>query len=68
LRAATETSPRATVLSVDAVGASDHVTGGSMLGALLARPALQLRQSYGTPSTYTWLHDAGQARGRRRAG
>ena len=58
LRAATETSPRATVLSVDAVGAVDHVARGSMLGAVLARPALQpllpyARQFYGMPSTYT---------------
>ena len=57
LRAATETSPRATVLSVDAVGAVD-VARGSMQGAVLARPALQpllpyARQFYGMPSTYT---------------
>ena len=37
LRAATKTSPRATVLSVDAVEAFDHVARGSMLGALLAQ-------------------------------
>ena len=33
LRAATEACPRATVLSVDAVGAFDHVSRGSILDA-----------------------------------
>ena len=59
LRAATEACPRATVLSVDAVGAFDHVSRAAMLGALHARPQLQpllpfARQFYAAPSTYTW--------------
>ena len=66
LRAATEARPRATVLSVDAVGAFDHVSRGSILGALLAQPELQpllpyARQFYATPSVYTWYDDDGCA-------
>ena len=65
LRAATEANPRATVLSVDAVGAFDHVARGAMLDALLANPELQpllpyARQFYASPSTYTW-YDEGAA-------
>ena len=66
LRAATEACPRATVLSVDAVGAFDHVSRGAMLGALHARPQLQpllafARQFYAAPSTYTWYDEADRA-------
>ncbi|CAE7242891.1 unnamed protein product [Symbiodinium sp. CCMP2592] len=66
LRAATEASPRATVLSVDAVGAFDHVSRGAMLTALHARPELQpllpfARQFYADPCTYTWYDDDGRA-------
>ena len=55
LRAATEASPRATVLSVDAVGAFDHVSRGSMLDALHGHPELQpllpfARQFYRGPA------------------
>ena len=62
LRAATEANPRATVLSVDAVGAFDHVSRSAMLTALYARPELQpllpfARQFYADPSTYTWYDD-----------
>ena len=64
LRAATETCPRATMLSVDAVGAFDHVSRGAMLGALLARRELHsllpfARQFYSSPSVYTWCDDDG---------
>ena len=57
LRAATELDPRATVLSVDAVGAFDHVSREAMLSALLRHPDLRplvpfARQFYGTPSSY----------------
>ena len=66
LRAATEANPRATVLSVDAVGALDHVARGAMLDALLANPELQpllpyARQFYASPSTYTWYDEDGAA-------
>ena len=74
LRAATEVNPRTTVLSVDAVGAYDHVSRGAMLGAVLERPALQpllpyVRQFYATVSTYVWtdshgrVHDIAQGEG-----
>ena len=57
LRAATEVNPRTTVLSVDAVGAYDHVSRGAMLSAVLERPALQpllpyVRQFYATVSIH----------------
>ena len=66
LRAATEACPRATVLSVDAVGAFDHVSRAAMLGALHARPQLQpllpfARQFYAAPSAYTWYDDCHHA-------
>ena len=64
LRAATEACPRATILSVDAVGAFDHVSRGAMLGALLARRELHpllpfARHFYSFPSVYTWCDDDG---------
>eukprot|EP00439_Symbiodinium_sp_Y106_P083753 s1591_g24.t1 len=64
LRAATEIDPRATMLSVDAVGAFDHVSREAMLGALLChldlRPLVPFaRQFYGTPSSYTWTESEG---------
>ena len=64
LKVATELDPRATVLSVDAAGAYDHVSRGAMLEALHARPELQpllpyARQFYATPSSYTWGDDRG---------
>ena len=66
LRAAAEADPRATILSVDAVGAFDHVSRQAMLGALAANPALQpllpyARQFYAEPSSYTWYDDVGVA-------
>ena len=66
LRAATEACPRATVLSVDAVGAFDHVSRAAMLGALHARPQLQplrpfARQFYAAPSAFTWYDDCHHA-------
>jgi len=36
LRAATEACPHTAIVSVDALGAFDHVSRGTMLGALLA--------------------------------
>ena len=64
LRAATEMCPRATILSVDTVGAFDHVSRGAMLGAPLARRELHsllpfARQFYSSPSVYTWCDDDG---------
>ena len=64
LRAATELDARATVLSVDAVGAFDHVARQAMLEGLRAREDLLpllpcARQFYATSSSYTWVDDAG---------
>ena len=66
LRAATEADARATVFSVDAVGAFDHVARQSMLNALLERPDLRpllpyARQFYAAPSSYTWYDGLGAA-------
>ena len=59
LRLATETDPRATLLSVDGVGAYDHVSRQAMLTALATHPTtaalLPLARSfYGAPSEYVW--------------
>ena len=65
LHTATALDPRATVLSVDAIGAFDHVSRHAMLEGLRSRPALEpllpfARQFYGCPSVYTWLDDDGR--------
>ena len=64
VRVATELDPRATVLSVDGVGAFDHVGRQSMLGSLLRSPALRpllpyARLFYGQDSTYLWWDSSG---------
>ena len=64
LHTATELDPRATVLSIDAVGTYDHVSRQAMLEGLRSRPALVpllpfARQFYGSASSYTWLDDNG---------
>jgi len=64
LQVATECNPRTTVLSVDAVGAFDHVSRQAMLEGLRSRPELApllpfARQFYGTESSYVWTDDAG---------
>ena len=58
LHTATELDPRATVLSIDAVGAYDHVSRQAMLEGLRSRPALVpllpfARQFYGSASFFT---------------
>ena len=65
LHTATALDPRTTVLSVDAIGAFDHVSRRAMLEGLRSRPALEpllpfARQFYGCPSVYTWLDDDGR--------
>ena len=64
LQVATERNPRATVLSVDAVGAFDHVSRQARLEGLRSRPQLApllpfARQFYGSESSYVWTDDAG---------
>ena len=57
LRAAAEACPRAIILSVDAVGAFDHVARGAMLGALHARrelhPLLPFARQFSPPRAST---------------
>ena len=64
--AATQIDPRATVLSIDGVGAFDHVSRKSMLGSLRRLPRASaclpfVRLFYGQPSKYLWHDDAGVA-------
>ena len=65
--ASTDTDPRLTVLSVDGIGAYDHVLRSAMLGRLLQTPAARailpfVRLSQGSPSSYTWVDGEGQQR------
>ena len=66
VRAATERDPRTTVLSVDGVGAYDHISRHSMLAAIAARPELSdilpyAALFYGSPSTYLFYDAQGTA-------
>ena len=65
MRALTDANPTATVLSVDGIGAYDHVFRGAMLSKLLSEPALHgflpfVRAMYSEPSHYTWRDDSGK--------
>ena len=67
LRAATDTDPQATILSVDGIGAYDHVLQASMLGRLArmlkARAILHfVRLSCASPSEYSWVDESGRSR------
>ena len=67
LRAATDVNPNATVLSVDGVGAYDHVLRAAMLGRLArmtnAKALLPfVLLSYSEPSKYDWHDDEGRRR------
>ena len=67
LRAATDADPQATILSVDGVGAYDHVLRFTMLERLMHMPTAQamlpfVRLSYGTPSRYSWVDADGRQR------
>ena len=66
IRASTESDPRTTVLSVDGVGAYDHISRQSMLSTLADRPALAgllpyAALFYGAPSTYVFYDAEGHA-------
>ena len=67
LRAATDADPQATILSVDGIGACDHVLRSTMLERLMRMPTAQamlpfVRLSYGTPSRYSWVDASGRRR------
>ena len=64
LRAATETDPRTTVLSIDAVGAYDHISRASMLEALRTHEPLTgllpfAAMYYGQASCYVYYDEEG---------
>ena len=66
LRAATDADPRVTVLTVDGIGAYDHVLRSAMLGRLASMPGARsllpfVRMSYAQPSSYQWFDDQGAA-------
>ena len=65
--ASTDANPTLTVLSVDGIGACDHVLRSAMLERLLQMPAARtilpfVRLSDGSPSSYTWVDDEGRQR------
>ena len=58
-RAATDTNPSLMILSVNGIGACDHILRSAMLGRLHAMPEARsllpfVRMSYGQPSTNQW--------------
>ena len=67
LRAATDANPNATILTVDGIGAYDHVLRSAMLGRLAAMPSARsllpfVRMSCAQQSCYQWFNDGGEAR------
>ena len=66
VRLLTELDPKKTLLSIDGVGAFDHIKRKSMLEALHNNPALApllpfVRTFHGKDSTYVWYDDEGGA-------
>ena len=66
VRIATEASGRTTVLSIDGVGAYDHISRSCMLQGLQSDPILAtlspyVRQFYGEPSEYLFYDAEGEA-------
>ena len=64
LQLTTELDPSQTILSVDGIGAYDHVSRASMLQGLRHTPHAQdalpfVRLFYSQPSTYLWVDDGG---------
>ena len=67
VRAATDADAAATVLSVDGIGAYDHISRSAMLERLNRIPKARailpfVRLSYGRPSTYSWWDQNGDRR------
>ena len=67
MRAATDWDPRATVLSIDGVGAYDHVLRSAMLSKLYEVESLRgllpfVRATYAQPSCHQWKDENGGVR------
>ena len=67
VRAATDNDPNLTLLSVDGIGAHDHIFRSAMLGRLLEMPKARailpfVRMSYAQPSNYSWVDEEGRRR------
>ena len=67
LRAATDSDPSMTILSVDGIGAYDHIFRSATLGRLLEMPGTRellpfVRLSYAQPSCYGWHDQEGRRR------
>ena len=65
LRAATDADPNLTVLSVDGIGAYDHILKTSMLTRLRSMPGTReilpfVRLSNAQPSEYSWYDESGR--------
>jgi len=67
LRSALDQDPDAVVVSIDGIGAYDHVSRAAVFEKLLSSPALHglvpfVRMWYARQSTYLWQDDAGNVR------
>ena len=67
IRAATDSDPNATILSVDGIGACDRVLRAAMLGRLATMPRARdilpfVCLSCANPSLNNWWDDAGRKR------
>jgi hypothetical protein len=65
-RAATDLDPNLTIVSVDGIGASDHIRRAEMSRKLSSLPHASaiipfVRLSYAGPSKYQWIDDAGES-------
>ena len=62
VRVMTERNPDATLLSIDGVGAYDHVLRSAMMAKLLEVPGLRpVRSMYSQLSRYVWQDEAEKA-------
>ena len=64
-RAATDLNPHSCVLSIDGIGAFDHIKRASMLSKLASLPTASailpfVRLSYSQPTQYVWTDDDGR--------
>ena len=64
IRSVTDANPMCAVLSIDGIGAHDHVYRSAMLAKLHEVPSLQgllpfVRATYANPTSYVWEDEAG---------